>query len=126
MQPQALLFSFPPMEAAMVKHTLTASGLSVVIPAPAQYAQPLGALAGEALPLLPSAPQQLRPPEPVLVFCHCTEAELELALDSLRNARLGGKALKAVLTPSNRFWNVLLLAQELQKEREAIQRQQNH
>lgn len=126
MQPQALLFNFLPMETAMIKNTLAASGLSVVLPSPEQYAQPLGALAGEKLPLLPPGSQQRSLTEPVLVFCYCQEAALDQALDSLRNARLAGKALKAVLTPANRFWNVFMLAQELRKEREAIQRQRNH
>lgn len=54
-------------------------------------------------------------PEPVLVFCHFSDRQLDRALQSLR--RIQAHCLKAVLTPTNAGWNLRKLYGELCKER---------
>lgn len=54
-------------------------------------------------------------PEPVLVFCHFSDAQLDRALRSLRKLQVF--CLKAVLTPANADWTLRELYGELCKER---------
>ena len=54
-------------------------------------------------------------PEPVLVFCHLSDRQLDQALLALR--KLKAFCLKAVLTPTNSQWTLGMLYQELVKER---------
>lgn len=73
----------------------------------AQGLHPVGALnAGEALP------------EPLLVFCHFSDKQLDRALLSLR--RIQAFCLKAVLTPANAGWTLRELYGELCKERSQL------
>ena len=53
--------------------------------------------------------------EPVLVFCHLTNQQLDRALLSLRHLQVF--CLKAVLTPTNKAWTLRQLYAELCKER---------
>lgn len=57
-------------------------------------------------------------PEPVLVFCHLSEKQLDRALGSLR--RLEVFCLKAVLTPTNAQWPLRELYKELCEERSQL------
>lgn len=54
-------------------------------------------------------------PEPLLIFCHFSEKQLNRFLQSLR--RLEVSCLKAVLTPSNAGWTLRALYGELCQER---------
>lgn len=109
-------------------------------PAPAPYASKLRQLcAVQGIRLrvventdldrpLSSLSQGLRPaellpagealPEPVLVFCHFSDKQLDRALLSLR--RLQAFCLKAVLTPTNAGWTPRVLYHELCKERSQL------
>ena len=66
-------------------------------------------LAGDNPPALPI-------PEPMLVFCHLTEAQFNRILATLRKEG-AGNCLKAVLTPTNAGWSLSALYRELCKER---------
>ena len=57
-------------------------------------------------------------PEPVLIFCHFSDSQLDRALRSLR--RLEVFCLKAILTPSNSAWTLRELYGELIKERSQL------
>ena len=57
-------------------------------------------------------------PEPLLVFCHFTDKQLDRALLSLR--RLQVFCLKAILTPTNAGWTPRGLYGELCKERSQL------
>lgn len=57
-------------------------------------------------------------PEPVLVFCHFSESQLDRALRSLR--RLEAFCLKAILTPANAGWTLRELYGELIEERSQL------
>lgn len=59
-------------------------------------------------------------PEPVLIFCHFSDKQLDRALLSLR--RLQVFCLKAVLTPANAGWTLRRLYGELCKERSQLGR----
>lgn len=57
-------------------------------------------------------------PEPLLIFCHFSDKQLDRALLSLR--RLQAFCLKAVLTPTNAGWTLRALYNELCKERSQL------
>jgi hypothetical protein len=66
-------------------------------------------LRGEAAPVL-------RPiPEPMMVFCHLSDGQINRLLQALQ--RSGAVCLKAVLTPTNAQWTFAALYAELAKER---------
>lgn len=76
--------------------------------------RPLSALVQGLRPSEPlSDPKPL--PEPLLIFCHFSEKQLNRFLQSLR--RLEVSCLKAVLTPSNAGWTLRALYHELCRER---------
>lgn len=82
---------------------------------PAELGRPVGALAGDSVPAAEAAPA-LPIPEPMLVLCHLTDAQLSRLLAALRKEGAGG-CLKAVLTPSNAGWSFSALYRELCRER---------
>lgn len=123
MNPCVLLFGLSPMEGAMVKNTLAGIGVSVIIPDKTQYNQPIGGFAGEKTPVMPAAVRQSTLPEPVVVLCHLSERERERALDKLKEANLCAGVLKAVLTPVNQYWNIVMLVEELRRERALMRKQ---
>lgn len=70
-------------------------------------------LSGETPPAETASPL----PEPMLILCGLTNAQLDHLLPALR--KLGaGPCLKAVLTPTNASWPLRALYEELCKERE--------
>lgn len=74
-------------------------------------------LTGEVPPEEPVSPL----PEPILVFCGLSNAQLDRLLPALR--KLGaGPCLKVVLTPANASWPLRALYEELCKERAEIQK----
>lgn len=79
---------------------------------------PLSALA-QGLPA-PEEPPALGEPlsEPVLIFCHLSNAQLDRLLPSLR--RIKALCLKAVLTPTNAQWTLRTLYGELCRERDQL------
>lgn len=80
--------------------------------------RPLSALA-QALPVPEASAAPGSPlPEPVLIFCHLTSAQLDRLLPSLR--RIQALCLKAVLTPTNAQWTLRALYEELCKERSQL------
>lgn len=69
--------------------------------------------AGEA----PAAPPV---PEPMLIFCSLSNAQLDRLLAALRRMEAPRSVLKAVLTPDNAVWTLSALYQELCRERQAM------
>lgn len=82
-------------------------------------AQRLAAPAAENLPegSLESSPAI---PEPLLIFCSLTNAQLDRLLSALRRMEVPRSVLKAVLTPDNAGWPLSALYQELCRERQAM------
>lgn len=80
--------------------------------------RPLSVLA-QGLPAEPGASAPGDPlPEPVLIFCHLSNAQLDRLLPSLR--RIQALCLKAVLTPANAQWTLRVLYGELCRERDHL------
>lgn len=115
-----VLFGTDPMTAAMAKGTLESEGIEVVVPSRKDYLKPLGSFAGQNLNI-PVPEYQGSFPEPVVLLCHL-DGELDSVIAKLGTVRLGRGVLKAVLTAHNRHWNAVMLLQELQKERNAMER----
>lgn len=83
----------------------------------AELDRPLSILAQGPRPTESLAPEgELS--EPVLVFCHFSDPQLDRALQSLRRIRV--LSLKAVLTPSNAGWTLRELYRELCRERSQL------
>ena len=83
----------------------------------------VGALArGFSAPAVESAPGEKMPivPEPMLVFCSFTNAQLDRMLAALRRIEAPRSLLKAVLTPDNAAWSFAALYYELCRERLAM------
>ncbi len=59
-------------------------------------------------------------PEPMLVFCYFTNAQLDRMLSALRRFEVPRTVLKAVLTPDNASWSLSELYEELCRERQAM------
>ena len=124
MKPCVLLFGLSPMEGMLVKNTLALQGIPVKMPDQTRYGQPIGSLAGGQLPVLPGrAAGKTALAEPVMVLCHLSEGEMDGVLAALQKAGLCRGVLKAVLTPVNQYWNAPMLAEELRRERAAMERQ---
>lgn len=59
-------------------------------------------------------------PEPLLIFCSLSSAQLDRLLAALRRMEVPRSVLKAVLTPDNAAWTLSALYQELCRERQAM------
>lgn len=80
----------------------------------------VGALAQGLSPAgdVPAAPSV---PEPMLIFCSLSNAQLDRLLAALRRMEVPRSVLKAVLTPDNAGWPLSALYQELCRERQALE-----
>lgn len=87
--------------------------------APAEYGQPIGALAGLLPPSEAEAPEA-DVTEEMLILCGLSEAALSRFLQAFRRQGVPPVALKAVLTPTNAAWTVPALFRELCRERAAM------
>ena len=56
----------------------------------------------------------------ILIFSQLTRKELDNILDGLRQAGLGGDALKAMVTETNARWTLRALSKELQEEKRTM------
>lgn len=111
-----LIFDPDPQAAELLGRSLAGMGYSAEVVDKKRYGQPLGVLAGENLMGFPTG-LNTPPKVPVLVLCHMDEQEVDAVLAALRQMALGKDIFKAILTPTNRFWTISVLAAELEKER---------
>jgi hypothetical protein len=84
----------------------------------ARYMQPLEALAKGQQGALVKAFEGEAPAESLIVMCGFTEKEMDKLLAALKKAQVPID-YKAILTPTNRRWNVLRLLLELGAEKAA-------
>ena len=82
--------------------------------AESEYGLPVGALAGDQVPA--GKLQTLPVDGEMIVMAHMTEKQTDALLDAIRTSGMQPIRLKAVLTPTNRFWSCGRLYQELRKE----------
>lgn len=100
-----------------VKKLCALRGLRLRPVDPGETGRSLNSLAlGKASEGVPAAPI----PEPLLVLCGFSSAQLDSLLAALRKAGVPQGCLKAVLTPSNAGWTLSALYQELCRERHAM------
>ena len=113
-EPLLLTYNLNSLTAEGVKALCRRQGIRFREVAPAEYALPIGALAGIPVAAggMPSADAF---DEPMLVMCHMLSDQLDAFLAALREAGLR-VPLKAVLTPSNVAWNSAALYAELSRE----------
>ena len=93
--------------------------LRTVLVQPEQYARSLGQLAGYPAAAAEETPALPLPETGLLVMCGLKNSHMDKLLAALRNAGIVIPH-KAVLTPTNQNWNVCRLAQELERERQAM------
>lgn len=87
---------------------------------PAQYLQPIGALAGiREISSVESSFDGEEFPEPMLILRGFTDSRLDLLLQSMRRQKIR-IPLKAILTAENQRWNSLQLYEELNREHQAM------
>lgn len=85
------------------------------------YLKPLEMIANKtASPLIQSFSGKV-PAESLIVFCDFTEKKMDKLLASLRRDQVVID-YKAVLTPTNRKWNVMRMYLEMQAEKAAYQK----
>lgn len=90
---------------------------------PAAYNQPLESLvSGKANPLFAPFPGEV-PAESLLLMCDFSDKRMDALLLALRKAGVQID-YKAVLTPTNRKWNVLRLLLEMRAEKAAYENMQ--
>ena len=82
-----------------------------------QYLEPLGVIAGiQGIPKSGKIYQGMNFPMEMMIFSGIHQELLDLFLQKYRALRIEPISLKAVLTPTNVFWNAEQLYQELLKE----------
>jgi len=118
-EPLLLTYNLNSLTAEGVKALCRRQGIRFREVAPAEYALPIGALAGIPVAAggMPSADAF---DEPMLVMCHMLSDQLDAFLAGLRESGLPRIPLKAVLTPTNVAWNSVALHEELAREHAAL------
>lgn len=116
-----LAFHFTDTELFQLRQIAATLKLHLVPVADYDYLQPLSSLAsGKKNPL--AAPHTGNVPEEnLLLLCDFTEKRMDKLLLALRKSSLQID-YKAILTPTNKQWNVLRLLLELQAEKAAYQK----
>ncbi len=116
-----LLYNIGKDKLKKIQFILLKLGLRARQVSPAEYAQPIGYLAGNE----GFAPSQETPGEPftgeMLVMCGLSSQQFGVFLNALRQNRCT-VALKAVLTETNAAWDSQRLHRELSAEHEALQK----
>lgn len=94
--------------------------LRTVTVTPENYSKSLGSLAGYATSADPVSAETTLPETGLLVMCGLKNSRVDKLLAALRAAGIRIPH-KAVLTSTNQNWNVYQLAQELERERQAME-----
>lgn len=127
MKPLLLVYNLPPERLARLRFLCMRLGLAVRPVPIEEWGTPLECLAG--LAPYPAATEATAPTvpftDPMLVMCGLNGSAVNALLAALRQAKFPPIALKAVLTPTNRTWNSIMLHAQLLEEHRAIQRGQS-
>ena len=118
MTPILLTYHIAPAKLAKIQVLCLRLGIRVQAVDPADFGQPIGALAG-VLPRTADAPAAPLPGE-MLVMAHFRPGMLEGMLQGFRAAHIPPVALKAMLTDTNAAWTAPALYAEIAKEHAAM------
>lgn len=91
------------------------------------FFQPLGYLAGvEGINPVEEVFHGTPPDHEIMVFAGVPDSKLQRMLAEMRKNRIKKVDHKAVLTPTNVYWNTIELFEELDKEHRALQKGQRN
>lgn len=116
--PKPVILLYEPTPApwgGKLKQYCALQGLRLRPVAAGELGRTVAALAGGSAPGSEATPGDPIP-EPLLVLCHLSDAQLDRLLATLRKEG-AGSCLKAVLTPANAGWTLSALYRELCRER---------
>ena len=128
---RVLLYQLRGTEAAKkLQPVLLQMGIRIKCVEPEEYGLPIGVLAG--LEKAPEESQKSPTPTgneassveisaPMMVMCGFSSSRVDAFLQQMRRAGVPRIALKAMLTPTNRYWTSRELFRKLQKEHEMMQ-----
>lgn len=131
MTEKVLLYHFKGTdEAKRLQPVLLRMGIRVKMVEPEEYGVPLGILAGikdfqpeEGGKTEPEAGEEDFP-EQMMVMCGLAGNRVDELLNRMKKGGVPRIALKAMLTPTNQFWNSRELYHELKMEHEAMSKMQ--
>lgn len=115
---QILAFGLNQAEEAALKELLAILPVKITAISDASFTENLETLAQD--PALFKTDSASSSPEKLLLFCELTEKHFNTALSRLKSAHFPAD-YKAVLTPTNRKWNVSRLYAEMSAEKRAIE-----
>lgn len=118
---KVLLFQVKKDKEAKIRDLCGELGMEAVVVEPKQYLEPLGMLA--AVPGIPRSGkvyQGMVMPMEMMIFSGINQDFLDIFLQKYKEHAIEPIALKAVLTPTNIFWNTKQLQEELWKEHQSI------
>lgn len=127
MKETILLFGFRDKERLLkVKRALLPLGMRMKTVACEDYKKPVGYLAG--IKEIPCEDLPYEGPElenEMMVMAGFTSKRVDAVIYGLRKAGVGRIDYKAVLTPTNQFWDPVKLYEEIAREHEAMSPQNN-
>lgn len=122
MKETILLYGFQDGERlAKAKRALLPLGMRIRQVESCDYSQPVGYLAG--VKEIPGADSPYEGPEfekEMMVMAGLPSRRVDAVLHALRKAGVGRIDYKAVLTPTNQFWDAVKLYEEIAREHEAM------
>lgn len=120
--PKATLLLYDPTDAPWIpklKQHCAIQGLRLRPVEPSDLGRTVSVLA-QGLAAAGDVPVVPPVPEPMLLFCFLSSAQLDRMLSALRRIGVPRTVLKAVLTPDNAGWTLSALYDELCRERQAM------
>ena len=114
---KVLLFHVKKEKRLQIENLCRDLEIKVILVEYKQYREPLGVIAGiQGIPKSGKIYQGMNFPMEMMIFSGIHQELLDLFLQKYRALRIEPISLKAVLTPTNVFWNAEQLYQELLKE----------
>lgn len=106
---------------AAIKRLLLLMRMRIRMVKKEEYMQPIGVLAGvlEETAEMPEY-EGAELDQPMMIMSGLTGGRMNQLLAAYRKSKIPPIALKAVVTPTNQYWNVLQLYDEIRKEHEAM------
>lgn len=107
-------------QVSAIKRLLLLMKIKIRVIEKTEYLQPIGELAGILETGTDSFYDGEELKEPVMIMSGLTSSRMNQFLNAFRKHRIDPVDLKAIVTPTNQYWNVLVLYDEIKKEHEAM------